>query len=379
MTTTLTARTLITSVGTIEYPAITIDADGRIADISTDASIRSDKTLTAGFFDIHIHGAANHDVMDASPAGLGEVQRYLATRGVAHYLPTTVTATIDDTLAALDRLASLIESPTPRNEATPLGIHLEGPFLSHIRRGVHPSELLRQPSVELFTRFQQAARGHIRLMTVAPETPGALETIEYATAQGTRISLGHTNATAAETIAAIAAGAASATHTFNAMRPLENREPGVLGTVLDRAELFAELICDGIHVNPALVRMWLRLKAEKAILVTDGISATGMGDGIYALGSLAVQVQGNRCSLVSNPETLAGSVLTLDRAVANLRRFTGASLDESTRCASHHPAAMLRLGDRVGSMQPGSAAHFNQYSADGVLEATFLHGRRIGN
>ncbi len=373
----LTARTLVTSVGTIEYPAITVDADGRIADISTDPSIRSDKTLTAGFFDIHIHGAANYDVMEASPAGLSAVQRFLATRGVAHYLPTTVTATLDDTLDALDRLANLVESATPGDEATPRGIHLEGPFLSHVRRGVHPSELLQQPSVELFTRFQQAARGHIKLVTLAPETIGALDLITYATAQGVRISMGHTNATAAETLAAITAGAASATHAFNAMRPIENREPGVLGTVLDREDVFAELICDGIHVDPALVRMWLRLKSEKAILVTDGISATGMGDGVYKLGSLAVNVHGDRCSLVSNPETLAGSVLTLDRAVTNLRRFTGTTLDEATRCASHHPAAMLGLGSRVGSIQPGSPAHFNLYSAEGELEAVYLHGQLV--
>ncbi|SNS82999.1 N-acetylglucosamine 6-phosphate deacetylase [Granulicella rosea] len=375
--TTLTARTLVTSVGTIEYPAITIDDDGRIADISTDASIRSDKTLTAGFFDIHIHGAAGQDVMDASPAGLSAIQLFLATRGVAHYLPTTVTATIDDTLSALNRLATLIESPTPGDQATPLGIHLEGPFLSHVRRGVHPSELLQQPSVELFERFQQAARGHIKLVTLAPEIAGANEMIAHATAQGVRISMGHTNATAAETLAAIEAGATSATHAFNAMRPIENREPGVLGTVLDRQEVYAELICDGIHVDPALVRMWLRLKAEKAILVTDGMAATGMPDGVYKLGSLAVNVHGGRCSLVSNPETLAGSVLTLDRAVTNLRRFTGASLDEATRCASHHPAAMLGIGSRVGSIQPGNPAHFNVYSAEGALEATYLHGQLV--
>ena len=220
---TLTARTLITAIGTVEYPVIEVDAAGLITDISSDPSIRSEALLTSTFLDVHIHGAAGHDVMDCSPAGLGEVQRFLARRGTGHYLPTTVTASIDDTLHALEKLSDMIELPTSGDQATPIGIHLEGPFLSHLKRGVHLTELLQQPSVELFDRFQQAARGHIRLMTVAAELPGALEMIAHATAQGVRVSLGHTNATAAEATAGIKAGATSATHTFNAMRSMDHR------------------------------------------------------------------------------------------------------------------------------------------------------------
>ena len=169
---------------------------------------------------------------------LSSIGRFLATKGVAYFLATTVTAPIDRTLRALEGIADAIDAATKRRivqprttrpAAQPVGIHLEGPFLSHAKRGVHPAAELQPPSIPLFDRLQQAARGHIRLMTIAPETPGALELIAHATQSGTRVSLGHSDATAAETRAAIAAGAASATHTFNAMRRLDHREPGIAG------------------------------------------------------------------------------------------------------------------------------------------------------
>jgi N-acetylglucosamine-6-phosphate deacetylase len=375
---TLTARTLITAIGSVAYPAIAIDADGLIADIGTDAGIRSQAILTPAFLDIHTHGAAGYDVMRGQAAGLSTMQRFLASKGTSHYLPTTVTAPVDETLRALEALADAVEGPKPRGEAEPIGIHLEGPFLSHAKRGVHPTELLQPPSIALFDRFRQAARGHIRLLTIAPEAPGALDLIRHASGLGVRVSLGHSNATAAEALAGIAAGAASATHTFNAMRALDHREPGVAGVVLDTPALFSELICDGIHVAPALVRLWLRLKGEQAMLVTDAISATGMPDGAYTLAGLPVTVAHGKATLTDAPGTLAGSVLTLDRAVENLRAFTGCALEEAVRCASSHPAALLGLADSIASLRVGQPASFNQYTAEGRLEATWLRGQRIG-
>ena len=375
---TLTARTLITAIGTVEYPVIEVDAAGLITDISSDLTISSESILAPTFLDVHIHGAAGYDVMDCSPSGLSQVQQFLARRGTGHYLPTTVTASIDDTLRALEDLAGAIERPTPADEATPIGIHLEGPFLSHAKRGVHLPELLQQPSIALFDRFQAAARGHIRLMTVAPELPGALEMIAYATAQGVRVSVGHTNATASEATGGINAGATSATHTFNAMRAMEGREPGVLGVVLDDQTLYAELICDGIHVAPAMVRLWLRLKGERAILMTDGISATGMPDGPYVLAGVPITVADGKASVTAAPGTLAGSVLTMDRAVANLQAFTGCALETAVRAASSQPATMLGIGDSIASLRVGQPTNFNQFSASGQLEATYLRGERLG-
>ena len=374
---TLTGRTLITAIGTIVHPVITVSEHGLIEDISTDVSIRSEAVLTPTFLDVHIHGAAGCDVMNSSPIELSRIQRFLASRGTGHYLPTTVTAKVDDTLRTLEALADAIERQTPGNEAEPVGIHLEGPFLSHAKRGVHSADLLQRPSVDLFDRFQQAGRGHIKLLTIAPEVDGALELIAHAKSIGVKSSMGHTNATAAEAAAAIEAGASSATHTFNAMRALDHREPGIVGTVLDRPDLYADLICDGIHVAPVLVRLWLKVKGERAILITDGISATGMPDGEYHLGPLAVMVKDGRCTLTDAPDTLAGSVLTLDRAVANLRAFTGCSLEQAVRCASSQPAAMLGMGDSIASLRVGQPANFNRYSASGVLEATYLRGRSV--
>jgi N-acetylglucosamine-6-phosphate deacetylase len=296
-------------------------------------------------------------------------------------LPTTVTASVDSTLRALESLANAIEADPQPLQAQPRGIHLEGPFLSHAKRGVHPDDQLQKPSIELFDRFQQAARGHICLLTIAPELNGAVELITYATSLGVRCSMGHTNALASETRAAISAGASSATHAFNAMRALGHREPGVLGVVLDDQNLYAELICDGIHVAPEIVRLWLRCKGtERGILVTDAMSAVGMPDGRYKLGELDVDVDEGRAMVAGDLQrgvhTLAGSVLTMDHAVANLRRFTGASMPDATRLASHNPAAMLGRPE-LTRLAPGSLANLNRFDATGHLVATYIQGELV--
>jgi N-acetylglucosamine-6-phosphate deacetylase len=375
MPTTLTARQLHTSQGTIDHPVVVIDDDGMIVSIHSDPANKSEDILTATFLDIHTHGAANYDVMHASPAELAVVNRFLATRGVGHYLPTTVTAPIDTTLRSLEALANAVESRTAANEATPVGIHLEGPFISHAKKGVHPPANILPPDIALFGRFQQAARGHIRLITIAPEIPGALALIEHAATHGVKVSIGHTDATSEQALAAIDAGARSATHTFNAMRALDHRAPGVIATVLDDDRLFAELICDGVHVAPEMVRLWLKAKGpNKAILVTDSMSATGMPDGTYMLGTFQVEVADGRA--ISNG-SLAGSVLTMDRAVANLQRFTGSPLGTAVRLASHNPAKLLGMEDVIANPAAGQRANFNVFNTAGELQATILNGTRV--
>ncbi len=370
---TLTARRLYTATGSVEYPILTIE-DGCLLGLEAGPPNKSGELLLPAFFDIHVHGAATFDFMHANAAEIDAVGRFLATKGVASYLPTTLTGPLDTTLRALATLATAIHRQTPLDVAKPLGINLEGPFLCPAKRGAHPLDQLRAPSIELLSRFQEAAAGQIRLITIAPEMPGALEVIAYAAAQGIRVSLGHSNATAAETEAAIAAGAVSATHTFNAMRALDHREPGIAGTVLDRDDLFAEAIVDGVHVHPALVRLWFRSKgAERAILITDGMSATGMGDGTFMLGDLSVEVRDGVC--LSNG-VLAGSVLTLDRAVANLRAMTGTALPVAVRLASRNPARMLGL-EREVECVVGTAANFNIYDEAGNRLGSLLHGRRL--
>jgi N-acetylglucosamine-6-phosphate deacetylase len=377
MLTTLSARRLVTDRDEIDYPVISIE-DGKILRMEEGTPNGSTETLTASFFDIHVHGALAHDFMAASPAEIMEVGGFLARRGVAHYLPTTVTASINLTLRALDHLADAIEV-TGEGEAqgavaVPVGIHLEGPFVSHAKRGCHPEASICEPSVELFDRFQQAARGHIRLLTLAPELPQALELIEHVTASGVRVSIGHSMATEEETVAAINAGATSSTHLFNAMRTLDHRYPGIAETVLDRQDVYAELICDGVHVHPAFVRIWLKIKGEeRAILVTDGMSATGMPDGSYMLGDLTVEVKNGICQL---GETLAGSVLTMDKAVANVRWFTGTSLATAVRLASRNPARMVGM-PYLTEMAPGTPANFNVFNETGERTGSIFHGRLI--
>lgn len=383
MPTIITARRLLTDIGEVEFPVLIIGDDGTLSDISSDpvALAREEDTLTSAFFDVHTHGAVGYDVTSASPTELREIQRFLASRGVAQYLPTTVTTSVDSILHSLESLANAIEAEPQPLQAQPRGIHLEGPFLSHAKHGVHPVEYLQEPSISLFDRFQEAARGHICLLTIAPELNGANELIAYATSLGVRCSFGHTNAIASVARAGIEAGATSVTHTFNAMRALDHREPGVLGVALDDNRLYAEIICDGVHVAPEAVRLWLKSKGvDRGILVTDAMSAAGMPDGMYKLGQLDVDVRDGHAmlaeALARGVHTLAGSVLTMDRAVANLRQFTGASLADATRLACHNPAMMLGHPE-LTRLAPGSPANLNRFDSHGRLIATYLQGELV--
>lgn len=382
--TVLTAGRLYDGTRIVEHPIVVVD-DGRIASISTRAESAvpagapiadfPDATLAPSYFDVHIHGAAGHDAMEATPEALRAIGTFLATRGTGQFLATTVTAPLDATLRAVSGLAKLIAKPPAGNAARPLGIHLEGPFLSHAKRGVQPAEHLLAPDIAIFDRLFDAAEGHVRLITLAPELPGAAELTAHASQRGVRVSLGHSNATAAETRAAIAAGAASATHTFNAMRPLDHREPGILGMVLTCDALFAELICDGIHSVPELTKLWWRAKGpERAILVTDAMSAAGMPDGEYRLGGFAVQVAHGRAMAKG---VLAGSVLTLDRALVNFLAFTGATLEQGLRLITGNPARLTGFDAQAGALAVGGPANLVAVGPEGTLAAAFLNGQLV--
>ncbi len=382
MRTVLTAQRLWDGTRLLDWPVVAIE-EGRIASISpraavelpTDARVLDfpGATLAPAFLDVHIHGAMGHDVMEATPAALNAMGSFLAAHGTGSFLATTVTAPLDTTLRSLSGLAKVLAQPPVAGRAQAVGIHLEGPFLSHTKRGVQPAEHLLAPDIATFDRLFEAAEGCKRLMTLAPELPGAIELTAHATARGVRVSLGHSNATAAETRAAIAAGAVSATHTFNAMRPLDHREPGILGTILTNDALFAELICDGIHVAPEMVKLWWRSKgAERAILVTDAISAAGMPDGAYRLGDFEVQVANGRATANG---VLAGSALTLDRALANFMEFTGAPLEQALRLLTVNPAVMIGLGGQAGSLAVREAANLVALDDAGKLVGSVMHGQ----
>jgi N-acetylglucosamine-6-phosphate deacetylase len=383
MQTVVTAERLWDGNSLHQHPLILIE-DGKIDSIASRETTQlpagarvldfPGATLGPSFFDVHIHGAAGHDVMEATSQALHTMGTFLASRGTSAYLATTVTAPLDATLRALDGLANEIAKLQEPGRARPLGIHLEGPFLSHQKRGVQPAEHLLAPSIATFDRLIDAAHGHVRLMTIAPELPGAIELTAHATSRGVRVAVGHSNATAAETRAAIAAGAVSATHTFNAMRPLDHREPGILGTVLTDDYLFSELICDGIHTDPEIVRLWWKAKGpERSILVTDAMAAAGMPEGEYQLGGFPVEVKDGRATARG---VLAGSVLTLDRALGNFIKFTGASVEQALRLLSSNPAVMAGLAHRAGSLAPGKSANLIAVDATGKLVSSIIGGRQ---
>jgi N-acetylglucosamine-6-phosphate deacetylase len=386
MKTAFTASRLYTPVDEIQNPLLVVE-DGLISDVCSRSTKEvpgnvslvdfGDAILGPGFVDIHMHGGAGLDVMRASESDLPRLGKFLITHGVTGYFPTTVAAPLDATSAALGRLADAIEADAIATndsvQARPLGIHLEGPFLSHKRRGVHPPENLVMPTIEIFERLWQAARGHVRMLTIAPELPGAMEVIAEAVRQKVCVSIGHSDAEMPIAQDAVKAGARHATHTFNAMRPLDHRDPGIIGEVLSDDRMSADIIVDGIHVDPAVVKLFLQAKGrERAVLITDAISATGMPDGRYQLGPIEVDVKDGKCT--SNG-SLAGSVLTMDRAVRNVTQFSNWSLRDAVRAATLNPAQAVGLSGHHGVLAQGAGADFTVMSRAGRVLKTIVRGR----
>lgn len=388
MKTVITARRLYTPTEEIADPLLVLE-DRYIAEISSRASRTvpanakvvdfGDATLAPGFLDIHIHGGAGLDLMRASAAEMPHLGQFLVSHGVTGYFATTVAAPIDATCAALGRLADAIEQEAQTRDgniqARPLGIHLEGPFLSHKRRGVHPPEYLVEPTIPVFERLWQAARGHVRMITIAPEIPGAMEVIAEAARRNVCVSIGHSDAELPAARDAVKAGAHHATHTFNAMRPLDHRNPGIIGEVLSDDAITADIIVDGIHVSPEVVKLFLQAKGpERAVLITDAISATGMPDGRYQLGPIQVEVRDGRCMA---GESLAGSVLTMDRAVRNVTKFSNWTLREAVRAATLNPAQAVGLSQQHGKLAAEAEATLVVLSATGDVLKTVVGGRGL--
>jgi N-acetylglucosamine-6-phosphate deacetylase len=315
--------------------------------------------------------------MRASLSELPRFGQFLSAHGVTGYFATTVAAELDATYTALERLADAIEKSTQPNgdkpAARPLGIHLEGPFLSHKRRGVHPPEYLVEPTISIFDKLWQAARGHVRMLTIAPEIPGALEVIAEASRRNVCVSIGHSDAELPIALEAVKAGARHATHTFNAMRPLDHRNPGIIGEVLSNDSMSADIIVDGIHVSPEVVKVFLQSKGpERAVLITDAMSATGMPDGRYQLGPIQVDVADGKATANGS---LAGSVLTMDRAVRNVTRFSNWTLKDAIRAATLNPANAVGLSGTYGQLVVGSVADFVVMSPEGDVLKTVVGGQ----
>ena len=316
----------------------------------------TEKAAVPGFIDIHIHGAGGRDFMEDDRDALGVVTRKVAEFGTTSLLATTVTASPDATIRAAAAISMYIteQHAAKESHAEVLGIHFEGPFISKERRGVHPAEWIQPPSQDLLNRFLQAAKGKARLITMAPEVLGAAPCIEAARNAGLVVSVGHTDANYEQTRFAIAHGARSATHTYNAMRPFTHRDPGVIGAVLISPEINAELIADGLHVEEGAMKLLLKAKGyERVTLVSDGLSATGMPDGKYMLGGFEVTVTNGVCRNAAG--VLAGSTLTLDRALRNIVNL-GVPLADAVRMLTLNPALLLGIEFKKGSLRVGADA-----------------------
>lgn len=366
-----------------ENAFVTLEA-GRIVEVGTwSASTRPqpgdidarDATLLPGFVDIHIHGGAGHYVMENPEESIPAVAAHLARHGVTGYLPTTITAPWEEQSQTLAISAAWMNSSeNGRSGAAILGCHLEGPYINPKKKGAQPGQYILPSNPEELERYAGNHLSAVKVMTLAPEMPGALEVIRFLVAHHIIASIGHTDATYAEMCAGISAGARHVTHCFNAMRPMESREPGVVGAAFSHPELTAELIWDNHHVHPASCRALVAAKgADGVILISDGIPGTGMPDGYsFTLGDLPIRVEKGTARLPDG--TLAGSLLTLDVAFHNASAF---SLCQRAAMTSYNAARALGLGHRKGLLAPGYDADLVLLSSEGKVIQTLVAGYSV--
>jgi N-acetylglucosamine-6-phosphate deacetylase len=329
-------------------------------------------TVLPGFVDVHVHGAVGHEVMDGDPAGLAAMSAFFATHGVTSFLATTWTAPAEETLQALRSVAEVMG--TTLRGAEVLGAHMEGPYLSPGRCGAQDPESVRPPDLGEAERFLDT--GAVRLMTVAPELTGARELVELCLDRGARVSIGHTEASYEQVAEAVSWGARQVTHTFNAMPSLHHRRPGPVGAAMVLPELLTELIADTHHVHPVVLAAFLRAKGPDGItLVTDALRPTGLDAGEFTIGGRRAAVEDGVARLGDG--TMAGSVLTMDVALQNLIRASGALLEDLWPTASRNGAIAAGVGHCKGSIAAGMDADLVIVGADVDVRMTIVGGRVV--
>jgi N-acetylglucosamine-6-phosphate deacetylase len=325
--------------------------------------------VTPGLIDLQVNGGLGFDVVDGAES-LRALAAWLPSTGVTSFLPTWVSSPAQRYAAA----GGAFVGARGARGATALGLHFEGPFITPARAGAHSRAAIDAASADLFD--DALTRGILSLVTLAPERPGALALIARLRSRGVVVSLGHTDASFEELTAGIDAGASLVTHLYNAMSPFQHRAPGAVGAALTDARVVAALIADGVHVHPAAIRLARAAKGPQGlVLVTDAVAAAGLGRGRYTLANATVVSDGTAVRLASDGATLAGSVLTLDQAVRNYLRFTGASAEEGLHLATEVPARLLGpAGAAKGRLSPDADADLVLWSAALEVERTFVGG-----
>lgn len=327
-------------------------------------------TVAPGLFDTHIHGISGHDVMDGQPEAIEGISRSLLKSGVTRFLPTTLTAPDREIERAISSIVTAVAAGLSGAQSE--GIYIEGPFFTEKYRGAQNPLYLKDPSIELFQKWQQQAQGSIIKIALAPERSGSLAFIEAVRNEGIFVSLGHTNARFDQVNAAIRSGANNFTHLFNGMAGLHHRDPGVVGAAFFQESAYAELICDGHHVHPAIVRLALQIMGDRLVLISDCMRAGLMPDGEYMLGEFKVQMSNG----VARTETgaLAGSTLTLIQAVKNLYEWSEYPLYKIWHLASLSPAASIRKDEELGSIAKGKIADYVVIDQNFNIYATAIAG-----
>ncbi|QIG43383.1 N-acetylglucosamine-6-phosphate deacetylase [Nocardioides anomalus] len=328
-------------------------------------------TVVPGLIDVHTHGGAGVQVIDGADADLDRLASFYAAHGVTGFL-ATIGGSREHILAGLAAVRAHLAGP-PARGARCLGVHLEGPFISPDALGAFLPESAVPADAGFLTEVLEAAGGHLRLITLAPELDGADDVVALALRHGVVCSIGHTVATAAEMDRAVGTGFRSVSHLFNGMVSFHHREPGVVGAALADPRLVCEVIADGVHVHPLAVALAARAKGvENLVLISDSISATGLPDGEYELEEQHVTVAGDEVRLADG--TLAGSTLTLDRAVANLARWADLPWTQAVRSATDVPARLLGLSAERGAISVGRDADLAAFDADHRLLWTMVGG-----
>lgn len=335
-------------------------------DVCTDGALISqvsgdDRVLDAsgcyvipGLVDVHFHGCVGEDLSDATAEGLQRIADFELSQGVTYLCPAGMTLPEEQLTAICKNVAAHRAKNTGGAEV--VGAHLEGPFLSTAKKGAQNGAFLHDPDIQMLQRLQEAADGCVKLVTVAPEQPNAMEFIRAAKAMGITVSVGHTVADYETAMEAFRSGASHATHLYNGMPPIHHRAPGVIGAAFDSPGVRAELICDGVHIHGAAVRMTFQLFGkERMVLISDSLRATGMPDGQYPFGGQEIEVHGNRATVVGHPETLAGSVTSLMGCLRQAVKF-GIPVADAVRACTYNPAAEIGIDDRAGTLDIGKAA-----------------------